>query len=93
MLTFLIDLNNKERFDTEIREFVADYFWYRQELTKENVSREDLMHGINVSFISVYRNGIIEYSIFEADNIYVDDLSVIVQEDDTKKIQYKAYGT
>ena len=49
------------------------------------------MEGISVSFITVYRNGVTEYGIFNVKDIYVDDLRVIINEDGTRDIQYKEY--
>lgn len=84
-------LSDKERIDTEIRQVIADYFWFKPELISENSTREELMEGISVSFITVYRNGVTEYGIFNVKDIYVDDLRVIINEDGTRDIQYKEY--
>lgn len=84
-------LSDKERIDTEIRQVIADYFWFKPELISENSTREELIEGISVSFITVYRNGVTEYGIFNVKDIYVDDLRVIINEDGTRDIQYKEY--
>ena len=38
----------------------------------------------------VYRNGVIEYGIFDTGDIYVDDLVVVIKEDGSKDIKYNA---
>ncbi len=83
-------LSDRKRVDTEIRKDIAEHFWSKPELIEENTTMEALMNGISISFISVYRNGVIEYSIYDAEGIYVDDLNVVIKEDGTKDIQYKA---
>ena len=44
-----------------------------------------------ISFISVYRNGETEYSIYDAAGVYVDDLNVIEKPDGTREIKYRPY--
>ena len=65
-------LSDKKRIDTEIRQAVADHFLLKPELIAENSTRENLMEGISISFITVYRNGVTEYAIYDAEGIYVD---------------------
>lgn len=48
------------------------------------------MKGISISFITVYRSGVIEYGIFDAGEIYVEDLVVVIKEDGSKDIKYNA---
>lgn len=83
-------LSDRKRIDTEIRQAVADYFLPKPDLIAENATRQELMDGISLSLISVYRNGITEYDIFDTEGIYVDDLKVVVKEDGTREICYKS---
>ena len=83
-------LSDRKRVDTEIRKDIAEYFLSKPELIEENSTMEALMKGISISFISVYRNGVIEYGIYDAEGIYVDDLTVVIKEDGTRDIHYKA---
>ena len=83
-------LSDRQRIDTEIREAIAEHFIFKPDLIKENSTMEDLMKGISISFITVYRNGVIEYGIFDAGDIYVDDLVVVIKEDGSKDIKYNA---
>lgn len=83
-------LSDRQRIDTEIREAIAEHYIFKPDLIKENSTMEDLMKGISISFITVYRNGVIEYGIFDAGDIYVDDLVVVIKEDGSKDIKYNA---
>ena len=83
-------LSDKKRIDTEIRQAVADYFLSKPNLIAENATRQEIMDGISLSFIAVYRNGVTEYSIYDTEGIYVDDLKVSIKDDDIPKIHYKS---
>lgn len=84
-------LSDRKRVDTEIRQYIADYFFCKPDLIEENSTMEDLMNGIRISFISVYRNGVVEYYLYDAKGIYVEELRVVIKEDGTKDIHYKAF--
>ena len=86
-------LSDRKRIDTEIRQAIADHFLDRPELISENATRQDLMDGISISFIAVYRNGVTEFCIFDTEGIYVDDLQVNINEDGKREIHYKAVAT
>ena len=83
-------LSDRKRIDTEIRQAIADYFLPKTDLIKENATRQELMDGIGLSLISVYRNGVTEYDIFDTEGIYVDDLKVVIKEDGIREIHYKS---
>ena len=81
-------LYDKERTDLMIRKTVADYFLFKPELIKEGSTEQELMDGLELSFIGSYRNGNIEFSIYFSQNIYTDDLRVVIKPDDSKEIRY-----
>ena len=81
-------LSDRKSIDAEIRQAVADHFLSKPDLIKENATRQELMDGISISLISVYRNGVTEYHIFGTRGIYVDDLKVVIKEDDIPEILY-----
>ena len=82
-------LSDKKRIDTEIMQAIADHFMSKPDLIPENATWQDLMDGISISLISVYRNGTTEYHIFDTRGIYVDDLNVVIKADGTREILYK----
>lgn len=82
-------LSDKQGRDYEIRKMVADHFVFKTDLVKKNATEQELMDGIELSYIGVERNGDTRFGIFFADDIYVDDLCVILKEDGTKEIHYK----
>ena len=82
-------LSDKERRDHEIRKLVADHFLFRPELIKEKSTEQEIMDGIELSYIGVRRNGDTEFGIFFASDIYVDDLRVILKADGSKEIHYR----
>lgn len=84
-------LSDKKRIDTEIREAVVDHFWFKPDLIKENATRKELMDGLTISCITVSRDGTVQYCIYYAKDIYVEDLEVIVKEDGSKDIKYNTY--
>ena len=49
------------------------------------------MDGLTISCITVSRDGTVQYSIYYAKDIYVEDLEVIVKEDGSKDIKYNTY--
>ncbi len=82
-------LSDKKRIDTEIRQAIADHFMSKPDLISENATWQDLMDGISISLISVYRNGTTKFHIFDTRGIYVDDLNVVIKADGTLEILYK----
>ena len=70
---------------------MADYFLRKPALIKEGSTEQELMDGIELSFIGAYRGGNTEFSIYFAENIYVTDLHIIVLPDGQKEISYMNY--
>ena len=81
-------LSDRKRIDTEIREYIVDYFLFKPELIDEKFNRQEIIDGVEISAITVYRDGITEYSIYCTKGIYAEDIIMVVKEDGTRDIQY-----
>ncbi|MCR5638430.1 MAG: hypothetical protein K6F97_06280 [Lachnospiraceae bacterium] len=81
-------LSDRKRIDTEIREYIVDYFLFKPELIDEKFNRQEMIDGVEISAITVYREGVTEYSIYCTKGIYAEDIIMVVKEDGTRDIQY-----
>jgi hypothetical protein len=81
-------LSDRKRIDTEIREYIVDYFLFKPELIDEKFNRQEIIDGVEISAITVYREGVTEYSIYCTKGIYAEDIIMVVKEDGTRDIQY-----
>lgn len=84
-------LSDKERIDHDVKKMVADYFLFRPELIKENVSEQELVDDMELSYIGVCRNGDTEFDLCSAHNIYVEDLRFMIKADGNKEIHYRTH--
>ena len=84
-------LSDRKRIDTEIREYIVDYFLFKPELIDEKYNRQEIIDGVEISAITVYRDGITEYSIYCTKGIYAEDIIMVVKEDGTRDIQYTTF--
>lgn len=82
-------LSDKERIDHDVKKLVADYFWFRPELMKENASEQEIVDDIELSYIGICRNGDTEFDLYSAHNIYVHDMRFIIKADGSKEIHYR----
>ena len=81
-----------ERTDREVKKIIADCFLSEPGFNEEGFSEQEIMDGIELLSISVYRNGSEEYGLFyDTDKEFID-LRLVITAGGKKELHYKMEG-
>lgn len=78
-----------DRVDFEVKKTVADFFLLKPEYT-DGKSTQQLIDGMQISWMGFFRNGDTQFSIDNAD-VYASDIDLFIKADGSKEIQYEDY--